>query len=284
MEFKFNANQEYQIAAIESVIGLLNGQNRIEVDLSFALGAGFAAVPNRLDLDEDAILKNLQSIQAQNSLEPDAGLKTIEAEIETASGVKTIKFPNFSVEMETGTGKTYVYLRTALELFRQYGMRKFIVVVPSVAIREGVLKTLKITEKHFAGLFGNTPYRYYVYDSSNLSQIRQFALSTSVEIMVMTIDSFNKATNVIKQSTDRLQGETPIYLVQATRPILILDEPQNMESELRVQALSALDPLFALRYSATHRNPYNLIYRMMLTRCFSDSTVFQLKSIQLPPE
>jgi len=262
MEFKFNANQEYQITAIESVVNLLNGQNRIEVDLSFALGAGFAAVPNRLDLDDDAILKNLQGIQAQNSLEADEGLKIIEAEIETASGAKNIKFPNFSVEMETGTGKTYVYLRTALELFRQYGMRKFIVIVPSVAIREGVLKTLKITEKHFANLFGNTPYRYYVYDSSNLSQIRQFALSTSVEIMVMTIDSFNKATNVIRQSTDRLQGETPIYLVQATRPILILDEPQNMESELRVQALSALDPLFALRYSATHRNPYNLIYRL----------------------
>jgi type III restriction enzyme len=262
MEFKFNANQEYQIMAIESVVGLLNGQSRIEVDLSFALGAGFAAVPNRLDLDDDTILKNLQSIQAQNGLEADENLRTIEAEIETANGAKSIKFPNFSVEMETGTGKTYVYIRTALELFRQYGMRKFIVVVPSVAIREGVLKTLRITEKHFADLFGNTPYRYYVYDSSNLSQIRQFALSTSVEIMVMTIDSFNKATNVIRQSTDRLQGETPIYLVQATRPILILDEPQNMESELRVQALSALDPLFSLRYSATHRNPYNLIYRL----------------------
>lgn len=262
MIFKFNANQEYQITAIESVAGLLNGQNRVEVDLSFALGTGFAAVPNRLDLDEDIILKNLRSVQVQNGLESDEDLKTIEAKIETVSGTKDIKFPNFSIEMETGTGKTYVYLRAALKLFRQYGMRKFIVVVPSVAIREGVLKTLKITEKHFADLFGNTPYRYYVYDSSNLSQIRQFALSTSVEIMVMTIDSFNKATNVIRQSTDRLQGETPIYLVQATRPILILDEPQNMESELRVQALSALDPLFALRYSATHRNPYNLIYRL----------------------
>jgi type III restriction enzyme len=262
MEFKFNANQEYQITAIESVVGLLNGQNRVEVDLSFALGAGFAAVPNRLDLDEGILLKNLQGVQIQNGLEADDGLRTIEAEIETGSGTKATKFPNFSIEMETGTGKTYVYLRTALELFRKYGMRKFIVVVPSVAIREGVLKTLKITEKHFADLFGNTPYRYYVYDSSNLSQIRQFALSTSVEIMVMTIDSFNKATNVIRQSTDRLQGETPICLVQATHPILILDEPQNMESELRVQALSALDPLFALRYSATHRNPYNLIYRL----------------------
>ncbi len=262
MEFRFDANQEYQISAIEAAIGLLRGQNRIEVEMSFDLGSGFAAIPNRLDLDDERLLKNVQIVQAQNGMTPDESLQLIEETIDTASGSKAVRFPNFSVEMETGTGKTYVYLRTALGLFRHYGMRKLIVVVPSVAIREGVLKTLQITEKHFAELFGNTPYRYYVYDSSNLSQVRQFALSTSVEIMVMTIDSFNKATNVIRQSTDRLQGETPIYLVQATRPILILDEPQNMESELRVKALSALDPLLALRYSATHRNPYNLIYRL----------------------
>ncbi len=164
--------------------------------------------------------------------------------------------------METGTGKTYVYIRTILELFRRYGLRKFIVVVPSVAVREGVLKTLQVTEKHFRNLYNNTPYRYYSYDSNNLAQVRQFALSDSIEIMVMTIDSFNKASNVINQSTDRLQGETPIHLVQTARPILVLDEPQNMESELRIKALSQLYPLFALRYSATHRNPYNLVYRL----------------------
>jgi type III restriction enzyme len=262
MEFRFDPNQEYQVKAIDSVIGLLHGQSRVDVDLSLELTAGFAAVPNRLDIDEETLLKNLQTVQTGNGIEPDEALQVIEENIETANGSEVVRFPNFSVEMETGTGKTYVYLRTALELFRHYGTRKLIVVVPSVAIREGVIKTLKITEKHFAELFGNTPYRYYVYDSSSLSQIRQFALSNSVEIMVMTIDSFNKATNVIRQSTDRLQGETPIYLIQAARPILILDEPQNMESELRVKALSALAPLFALRYSATHRNPYNLVYRL----------------------
>src|SRR5260370_17027672 len=164
--------------------------------------------------------------------------------------------------METGTGKTYVYIRTALELFRRYGLRKFIIVVPSVAVREGVLKTLQITNKHLRALYENIPYRYYIYDSANLAQVRQFALSDSIEIMVMTIDSFNRASNVIHQSTDRLQGETPIHLVQTARPILILDEPQNMESELRIKALSQLHPLFALRYTATHRNPYNLIYRL----------------------
>ena len=139
--------------------------------------------------------------------------------IETVEGKRLAKFYNFSVEMETGTGKTYVYLRTAFELFRRYGFRKFIIVVPSVAVREGVLKTLEITKRHFEQEYDNTPYRYYAYNSANLSQVRQFALSPSIEIMVMTIDSFNKSSNVINQTTDRLQGETPVHLVQATRPI-----------------------------------------------------------------
>ena len=261
MRFKFDANQEYQVRAIESVAGLLEGQPRNEADLSFSLG-GFAAVPNRIDLDESALLANLRAVQRENGLPADGMLLLIEESIETVEGNKQVRFGNFSVEMETGTGKTYVYLRTALELHRRYGLRKFIAVVPSVAVREGVLKTLKVTEKHLRELYGNTPYRYYAYDSADLSQVRQFALSDGVEIMVMTIDSFNKASNVIRQSTDRLQGETPIHLVQAARPVLILDEPQNMESELRVRALAALDPLFALRYSATHRNPYNVVYRL----------------------
>jgi len=262
MQFKFDANQEFQIQAIEAIAGLFEGQPRHGPELAPAIGAAFAAVPNRLDLEEAALLGNLGAVQQRNGLPLDRELAFIEALIETVEGPRTTRFPNFSVEMETGTGKTYVYLRTALELFRRFGFRKFIIVVPSIAIREGVLKTLQVTKPHLQALYGNLPYRFYVYDSENLSQVRQFALADSVELMVMTIDSFNKASNVIRQSTDRLQGETPIHLVQATRPVLVLDEPQNMESELRVQALSALDPLFAIRYSATHRNPYNLVYRL----------------------
>lgn len=261
MEFQFDAEQEYQIDAIEAVAGLLEGQPRNEVDLTFSL-SGFAAVSNGLNLSDEALLQNLRNVQEHNTIQQDTSLEHIEATIITAEGEQQVRFPNFSVEMETGTGKTYVYIRTILELFRRYGMRKFIIVVPSVAVREGVLKTLQITEKHLRALYNNVPYRYYLYDSSNLAQVRQFTLSDSIEIMVMTIDSFNKASNVINQSTDRLQGETPIHLVQTARPILILDEPQNMESELRIKALSALNPLFALRYSATHRNPYNLVYRL----------------------
>jgi type III restriction enzyme len=263
MELKFDARQEFQLQAIEAVVGLLEGQPRVEAGLRFAPGqSSFAAVPNRLDLAEAELLENLQAVQRENNVTPDPELKCIEERVETAAGPRDARFYNFSVEMETGTGKTYVYLRTALELFRRYGLRKYVVVVPSVAIREGVIKTLQITEKHFRELYENVPYRYYAYDSANLSQVRQFALSDSVEFMVMTLASFNKASNVIRQTTDRLQGETPVHLVQTTRPILILDEPQNMESEKSIAALASLDPLLALRYSATHRNPYNVVYRL----------------------
>lgn len=277
MQFKFDANQEFQLQAIEAVTDLLEGQPRIGNEMRLALGAGLAAVANRLDLEDGDLIRNMNRVQEANRLPGDETLQVIESEIETAEGRKTVSFPNFSVEMETGTGKTYIYLRTALELHRRYGLRKFIVVVPSIAIREGVLKTLQITESHLRGLYDNVPCRYYVYDSANLSQVRQFALSDGVEIMIMTIDSFNKASNVIRQTTDRLQGETPIHLVQAARPILILDEPQNMESELRIRALAALDPLFALRYSATHRNPYSLVHRLTPAEAYRQGLVKRIE-------
>ncbi len=279
MRLKFDANQQFQIQAIEAITDLFQGQARISGGMTFTLGAqsSLAAVPNRLDLDEAALLANLGSVQGRNRISPDSQLKMIEETIDTLAGKKDVRFPNFSVEMETGTGKTYVYLRTILELHKRYGMRKFIVVVPSVAIREGVLKTLKITEDHLRAHYGNTVYFSYVYDSANLTQVRHFATSDAVEIMVMTIDSFNKAANVIRQSTDRLQGETPIHLVQVARPILILDEPQNMASEKRIAALALLDPLFALRYSATHRNPYNVVYRLTPAEAYRQSLVKKIE-------
>jgi type III restriction enzyme len=262
MEFKFDATQEYQLDAIAAACGLFEGQANVPSQLVAPKGASFQAIANRLELDEGAILANLNKVQGERDIKPDTKLETIESKIETVSGLRQARFWNFSVEMETGTGKTYVYLRTAHELFRSFGLRKFIVVVPSIAVREGVLATLRITNKHLKELYGNPPYRFSVYDSANLSQVRTFALSDGLELMVMTIDAFARAENVIKAATDRLQGEKPIHLIQAVRPVLILDEPQNMESENRVRALAALDPLFALRYSATHRNPYNTIYRL----------------------
>lgn len=270
MQFRFDPDQPFQLEAIAAIADLFDGQRRNDLGVSFQLGA-VPAVPNRLDLSEADLLHNLQVVQKRNfdpddedaDYRGDDQLYYLAGEAETADGRRTVRFPNFSVEMETGTGKTYVYLRTALELWRRYGFRKFIIVVPSVAIREGVLKSLRITRTHFRDIFDNAPYRFNVYDSASLTQVRQFALSESVEFLVMTLAAFNKTDiNVIHQSTDRLQGETPVHLIQAARPILILDEPQNMESEQSIAALATLNPLFALRYSATHRVPYNVVYRL----------------------
>jgi type III restriction enzyme len=278
VRLQFDGNQVFQLRAIESVADLLRGQPRNLVDFASPdAGSLFGPLRNRLDLDDAQLLKNLQAVQRQNGIAPDTALQTIEETISTVFGDHQLRFPNFSVEMETGTGKTYVYIRTALELNRRYGLRKFIVVVPSVAIREGVIKSLKITQDHLRALYDNVPYRYTVYDSKSIAKVRQFAQSDCVELLVMTIDSFNKEDNVIRQSTDRLQGATPLYLVQASRPILILDEPQNMESEARIRALSSLHPLMALRYSATHRNPYNLAYRLTPFEAYRQSLVKKIE-------
>jgi type III restriction enzyme len=159
VEFRFDANQEFQVKAIEAVADLFDGQAPVSAQVRFKEGTiSLAAIDNRLDLDNARVLANLQTVQRGNGIQPDAKLECIEETINTNGGQRVVRFPNFSVEMETGTGKTYVYIRTILELFSRYGMRKFIVVVPSVAVREGVLKTLKITEKHLKALYGNPVY------------------------------------------------------------------------------------------------------------------------------
>jgi type III restriction enzyme len=278
MRFQFDGNQTFQLRAIEAVADLFSGQPRVSPDFStFEFGEIFSPVNNRLDLAEDQLLANLHAVQTRQAVPASAALEFIAETIRTARGDQPVRFPNFSVEMETGTGKTYVYLRTALELHRRYGMRKFIVVVPSVAVREGVLKSLKITQQHLRAIYDNVPYRFSTYDSKNIGRVRQFAQSDCVEIMVMTIDSFNKDDNVIRQSTDRLQGATPLFLVQSARPVLILDEPQNMESEARIRALASLHPLLALRYSATHRNPYNLVYRLTPFEAYRQNLVKRIE-------
>ena len=261
MKLRFDAHQPFQVRAVEAVADLLRGLPPAEAAMDLG-PADLPAVGNRLDLDEPRLLANLRRVQEGSGLRPDDGLRCLEEEIEAPGGRRTVRFPNFSVEMETGTGKTYVYLRTILELHHRYRLRKFIVVVPSVAIREGVLKTLEVTRDHFARLYGNTVLRHAEYDASSRSQVSQFALSGGVEVLVMTIDAFNKAANVIRRGTDRLRGRAPIEYIQAARPLLVLDEPQNMESPKSRAALASLDPLLALRYSATHRRPYNLVCRL----------------------
>lgn len=244
MKLKFQSNLDFQTEAVESVVALFETQ-RFSKDSQWDIGQE-GTIANKLDIDQQTILNNLNIIQHKNKI---------------ATGRK-LEGMNFSVEMETGTGKTYVYLRTIYELNSRYGFKKFIIVVPSIAIREGVLKTLKITEKHFRGLYGNASCKYYEYNSKKINQIRQFARSNNIEIMLLTIDAFNKNVNVMNQERDDLQGQKPINMIKKSRPILILDEPQNMETELAKESLEKLSPSFTLRYSATHKNPYNLTYRL----------------------
>ena len=271
MKFRFDPDLDFQNKAIQAAVRLFEGAaQRPGVtwqETGFALISQNGVVGNRLTLDDDALLANLRAVQTDPDLHNGSPVPVSES----------LDSRDFSVEMETGTGKTYVYLRTALELNRAYGLRKFIVVVPSVAIREGVLKTLQITRQHFARLYDNTPYRFYEYDSGNLARVRQFAASNDVEIMVMTLDSFNKDTNIFNRRSDRMMGLKPLELVQTARPILILDEPQNMESEIARAALARLNPLFKLRYSASHRALYNLIYRLTPIDAYNMRLVKQIE-------
>jgi type III restriction enzyme len=154
---------------------------------------------------------------------------------------------DFTVEMETGTGKTYVYLRTMLELNKRYGMSKFIIVVPSVAIKEGVYKTLQITEEHFKSLYAGVPYEYYLYDSAKPADVRNFATSSVMQIMVMTVGAINKKdVNKLYQSSEKTTVDDldkPIDLIRATRPIIIVDEPQSVDGGLNGAGKTALDAM-----------------------------------------
>ena len=279
LQIKFDANQDYQLEAEESVVRLFEGLPRRGTE--FRLGDD--AVPNWPlddDLPDDLLLKNVQAAQERNAIT----LPTMQFNLEVDEGLglvgtHTARYPSFTVEMETGTGKTYVYLRTIFELRRQFGFGKFIIVVPSIAIYEGVVKNFEITRDHFRSLYGNEVVNLVRYDGSQLSRLRGFATSTFAEIMVMTLDSFNKVTNNLYKPSEKLPGERrPYQFIQETRPILILDEPQNMGSDLSKTALRTLNPLFALRYSATHRETPNLVYRLTPYQAFERNLV---KKIQI---
>lgn len=248
MELQFEKDLDFQLEAIQSVVDLFVFQGAPPEDLLLDM----ATAPNSLGISESTMLQNLRSVQRHNGLEQSKAL----------SGM------NFTLEMETGTGKTYVYLRTIFELNQNYNLRKFIVVVPSVAIREGVMKSLEITKAHFRELY-NTAYDYYAYDSKKLHKIKDFSQHRQVEIMVITLDSFNKDANILNQYRDTMGSAKPIEMIRTARPVLILDEPQNMESAKSRAALNALNPLFVLRYSATHKTRHNLVYRLT-PKCAQD--------------
>lgn len=266
MKLTFESNLVYQQEAIQAAVNLFEGQMSEESGCQYSLNENgvldlTAGIGNRLVLSKEQILANLQKVQQQNNIPCSITLENM----------------HFSVEMETGTGKTYVYLRTIYELNKKYGFKKFVIVVPSVPIREGGLKNLKITYEHFQTLYDNTPVRFYVYDRNKISQLRGFATGDNIEVLVINIDSFAKDENVINKPNDKLNGQEPIKFVQSVQPIVIVDEPQNMESEKRAAAISNLNPLCTLRYSATHRNRYNLIYSLNPIKAYDLGLVKQIE-------
>ncbi|WP_416189103.1 DEAD/DEAH box helicase family protein [Neisseria sp. CCUG17229] len=259
MQLKFE-KLAYQQEAVSAVVDLFQGEpNHADVFELDAVGAN-PVVVNRLMLPHTEIAANLTKVQ-KRFRRP-----------ETELGQHGL---NFSVEMETGTGKTYVYLRTLFELNKRYGWCKFVIVVPSVAIREGVLQTIRATAEHFANEFDKPVVNANVYDSTRLNVLRNFACNQHIEILVMNIDAFKKEDNVINRVNE--SGEAPIKFIRDTCPIVLIDEPQNMETELAKQAVDALNPLFTLRYSATHKQPYHKVYSLNPIEAYNQKLVKQIE-------
>lgn len=266
MILHFEPNLQFQLDAINSVVCLFEGQSMEQSAMDFNLQEKdtfdfIDGVANRLLISEEQMLANLQKVQEENEIAVSSQLNGT----------------NFSIEMETGTGKTYVYLRTIYELHKQYNFKKYVIVVPSVAIREGVLKNLEITHEHFQNLYDHVPVHYQVYDSGKISSLRGFATGNNIEILVINIDSFAKDENIINKPNDKLNGKLPVEFIRSANPIVIVDEPQNMETDKRKTAIGNLNPLSTLRYSATHKNTYNLVYSLNPVKAYDLGLVKQIE-------
>lgn len=288
MKLHFEPNLDYQMQAIEAVCDLFRGQEVCRTEFTVTMKApvpvgsdlfpgtqpeqmtlGVAesdlGVGNRLTLLDDELLKNLNDVQLRGGLPPSGSL---------TSG-------DFTVEMETGTGKTYVYLRTIFELNKRYGFTKFVIVVPSIAIKEGVYKSLQIMEDHFRSLYAGVPFDYFLYDSGKLGQVRNFATSSNIQIMVVTVGAINKKdVNNLYKDSEKTGGEKPIDLIKATRPIVIVDEPQSVDGGLEgrgKEALDAMNPLCTLRYSATHVDKHHMVFRLDAVDAYERKLVKQIE-------
>ena len=276
MKLHFEPDLDYQLQAIEAVCDLFRGQEICRTEFTVTrdpadtqMRLGFAqndlGIGNRLTLLDEELLANLQAVQLRNGIAPSESL---------ASG-------DFTVEMETGTGKTYVYLRTIFELNKRYGFTKFVIVVPSIAIKEGVYKSLQIMEDHFRSLYAGVPFDYFLYDSAKLGQVRNFATSAQIQIMVVTVGAINKKdVNNLYKDSEKTGGEKPIDLIKATRPIVIVDEPQSVDGGLTgagKQALDAMNPLCTLRYSATHVDKHHMVYRLDAVDAYERRLVKQIE-------
>lgn len=270
VKIKFKS-QKFQNDAAKSVCGIFSGQPNIsslsyEIDIAneheqIVIPSVFAVWGNhKIDLTDETLLENLQNVQEQNNIIPSENL---------GNGY------NFTVEMETGTGKTYTYIKTIYELNRIYGWSKFIIVVPSIAIREGVYKTFQITDDHFAAEY-NKRADYFIYDSSNLARLNSFVSDSGINIMIINSQAFNSTgqdAKRIRMEMDSFQSFRPLDVVACTRPIMIIDEPQSVEGPKTKESLKDFRPLFVLRYSATPREKYHMIYKLDAIDAYNERLV-----------
>ncbi len=277
MKLHFEPNLDYQRDAINAVCDLFNKWERCTSvftvskffgDLpGFDNANGYGNWPERPDesVYNEVILEDLLKVQLRHGLKPSQDLKN----------------RDFTVEMETGTGKTYVYLRTIFELNQRCGFTKFVIVVPSVAIKEGVYHSIKTMEEHFRALYSGVPFDYFLYDSAKPGPVRNFATSSNIQIMVVTVGAINKKeVNNLYKDSEKMGGEKPIDLIKSTRPILIVDEPQSVDGGLEgrgKEALDAMNPLCTLRYSATHADKHHMVYRLDAVDAYESKLVKQIE-------
>ena len=295
MKLKFKI-QQYQTDAVESTVDIFNGQpNQGLLDYKMdqgkvyvidngkrieQKGIGFSGHDTgykngEIVLSEDELLKNIHQIQTQNNIH-------LSNEV-----IKRLGACQLDIEMETGTGKTYVYVKTMFELNKRYGWTKFIVVVPSIAIREGVKKSFDITQDHFMELYGKKA-RYFVYNSDNLNQIDTYSQSADISVMIINTQAFNtsmkeggknKYARIIYDKRDEFGSRRPIDVIAANRPIIILDEPQKMGGAATQTALARFNPLFTLNYSATHRETHNPVYVLDALDAYNQKLVKKIEVV-----
>ena len=292
----------YQLDAVQAVVDVFRGQQQLIGQTRYTLDRGIQPTPKRvtqqagLDFGEtdilqnsalqtydmlddenigfantplfdlNEILKNIQTVQANRQLPKSTELVTAD----NKKGDSLTQSPlNLNIEMETGTGKTYTYLRTIFEMNKQYGWSKFIIVVPSIAIREGVNKSISMMADDLLAEYGKKP-RAFIYDSKALHHLESFSSDGGINIMIINVQAFNtikegannEASRKIYASLDEFGSRRPIDVIRRNRPIIILDEPQKMGADKTLQSLANFNPLFILRYSATHKRDYNLVYRL----------------------
>lgn len=260
MKLKFK-HQTYQTDAVQAVLDCFKGQPNTQ-GIRYRLDPGSKAQlelteagfrnPD-IELNDQQLLENIQNVQKRQNLPVSASL------VQTA-----VSRLNLDVEMETGTGKTYCYIKTIFEMNRQFGWNKFIVVVPSIAIREGVYKSFEITAEHFLESYGKKV-KFFIYNSKQLHNLESFSSDAGINVMVINVQAFNatgKDARRIYEELDDFQSRKPIDVIKANRPILILDEPQKMEGAKTLDSLKAFNPIMILRYSATHKTEHNKIHRL----------------------